>query len=303
MSPRDIVISQVLPPYIEYLEAEVNPPSLIERRGPGRSTLLQWRIPTLAAGSSWKASFTIGSTKAGRVLVFSHRWRPRIALISEDGLFGPLRRELILPMLRLNVRAIPMAKFTFIPHNPLAGEDVRFRDLSIKMDGRIVAWEWYFGDGEMSREQNPIHRYESPGKYAVLLVVTDEDGATAIAFQEVTVREMPPPPPIEKICADAILAVLSQVIKEPGAVEAIKAALARQEPLRDKLNGVVDLLASVTLWDSETIRRADQRVLEFLKAVLEVVPAPSAQVESHALAILFQLIDNWPEVRASCQTE
>jgi hypothetical protein len=303
VSPRDIVIRQVLPPYIEYLGAEVNPPSLIERRGPGRSTLLQWRISTLAAGSSWKARFTIGSTKAGRVPIFSHQWRPRIALISEDSLFGPTRRELILPMLRLNVRAVPVAKFSFIPHNPLTGEDIRFRNLSIKLDGRIVAWEWYFGDGEMSREQNPIHRYESPGKYAVLLVVTDEDGATAIAFQKVTVREMPPPPPVEKICADAILAVVSRVIKDPETIEAIKAALARHEPLREELNRIMDLLASVTLWDSETIRRANQRVIEFLKAVLEVVPAPSVQVESHALAILFEFIDNWPEVRASCQAE
>jgi len=301
--PRDIVITQVLPTYIEYLGAEVNPP-LVKRKGPGASTLLQWHIPSLPPGSSWQTRFAIGSTKAGRVPVLSHLWRSRVRLIDEYGPFGPIEREQILPMLRLNVRAVPTAYFSFRPRYPLVGEDVHFTDLSSD-DGRIVTWEWYFGDGRTSREQHPTHRYEEPGRYVVLLVVTDEDGATDVALKELIVREpLPPPPPTrEEICTEEILAILFETLGDLEAVEALKQAIAQQEPLGQKLAEIVDLLASVIGWDSETISKANQKVVEFLKAAFKLVPRPeiAMRVESLALMAVFEFIESWPELRASCQ--
>jgi chitodextrinase len=38
------------------------------------------------------------------------------------------------------------------------------------------SWLWYFGDGETSTEQNPVHAYSEEGKYEVLLQVTDAEG-------------------------------------------------------------------------------------------------------------------------------
>lgn len=38
------------------------------------------------------------------------------------------------------------------------------------------SWKWYFGDGSVSTEENPSHRYEGPGKYIVSLVTTRENG-------------------------------------------------------------------------------------------------------------------------------
>ena len=47
---------------------------------------------------------------------------------------------------------------------------VEFRDLSI---GDITEWQWEFGDGDTSLEQNPIHVYKSDGGFSVKLTVSD----------------------------------------------------------------------------------------------------------------------------------
>jgi PKD repeat protein len=44
-------------------------------------------------------------------------------------------------------------------------------------DGRIVAYEWDFGDGKKAFDIKPEHAYEKPGKYAVKLTVVDDSGA------------------------------------------------------------------------------------------------------------------------------
>lgn len=56
--------------------------------------------------------------------------------------------------------------------NPLT---VQFTDQSCATCG-IIAWNWDFGDGGTSDEQNPSHTYEATGKYTVMLVVVDEKG-------------------------------------------------------------------------------------------------------------------------------
>ena len=54
-----------------------------------------------------------------------------------------------------------------------------FADRSGDEDGSVVSWRWDFGDGTTSSERNPSHSYAAPGRYDVLLVVTDDDGAAA----------------------------------------------------------------------------------------------------------------------------
>jgi aqualysin 1 len=61
-----------------------------------------------------------------------------------------------------------------------------FTDQSSDPDGQVVAWNWDYGDGFGSTLQNPFHIYNAPGTYTVTLVVTDNDGATGTATQQVT---------------------------------------------------------------------------------------------------------------------
>jgi hypothetical protein len=50
---------------------------------------------------------------------------------------------------------------------------VAFKDQSV---GRIDSWHWDFGDGTSSNEQHPLHAYEKPGNYVVVLEVTGPAG-------------------------------------------------------------------------------------------------------------------------------
>lgn len=50
---------------------------------------------------------------------------------------------------------------------------IQFEDLS---DQRAVKWEWDFGEGSTSQDQNPTHVFGKKGEFSVLLRITDEYG-------------------------------------------------------------------------------------------------------------------------------
>ncbi len=52
-------------------------------------------------------------------------------------------------------------------------EDVQFLDSSV---GDPMIWDWDFGDGNSSSEQNPVHQYEAEGTYTVTLTTIDSFG-------------------------------------------------------------------------------------------------------------------------------
>jgi PKD repeat protein len=79
----------------------------------------------------------------------------------------------------------PTAAFTF----EATDLNVDFTDGSSDPDGTIVSWEWDFGDGNSSTEQNPSHSYAAAGDYDVSLTVMDDGGLADVDTQEVTVSE------------------------------------------------------------------------------------------------------------------
>lgn len=48
---------------------------------------------------------------------------------------------------------------------------VAFTDTSVIPGLAIHTWSWDFGDGSTSNEQNPIHKFQKAGTYAVTLTV------------------------------------------------------------------------------------------------------------------------------------
>ncbi|MDR1653357.1 MAG: PKD domain-containing protein, partial [Prevotellaceae bacterium] len=64
---------------------------------------------------------------------------------------------------------VPVAEFSF----EVADLTATFTDEST---GEPTAWEWDFGDGETSAEQNPVHTYAVSGTYQVTLTVTNATG-------------------------------------------------------------------------------------------------------------------------------
>jgi PKD repeat protein len=52
---------------------------------------------------------------------------------------------------------------------------VAFKDLSV---GQVTSWKWDFGDGTTSTEENPIHQYQKPSNFVVILDVTGPAGTS-----------------------------------------------------------------------------------------------------------------------------
>jgi|GEM_PF-709455 len=52
----------------------------------------------------------------------------------------------------------------------LVNDPVQFLDRTL---GNVITWEWDFGDGTRSNEQNPIHTYSRPGTYTITLTTLD----------------------------------------------------------------------------------------------------------------------------------
>ncbi|HEX2218742.1 MAG TPA: PKD domain-containing protein [Gemmatimonadales bacterium] len=65
--------------------------------------------------------------------------------------------------------------------------------------GSIVGHAWTFGDGATAEVNNPSHTYSvtAPAEFTVTLTVTDDQGATGVATQMVSVS---PPPPVAEGC-------------------------------------------------------------------------------------------------------
>lgn len=56
---------------------------------------------------------------------------------------------------------------------------------------RVVTWNWDFGDGTNSTDQNPVHIYESGGYYKATLTGTDASGTTVTAEANLAVALTP----------------------------------------------------------------------------------------------------------------
>lgn len=78
----------------------------------------------------------------------------------------------------ITVYASPVVSFSASDTTGCFPLNVQFTDLSSAGDGTIVSREWDFGDGTVSTDQNPEHRYTSAGNYNVSLRIRNSYGCT-----------------------------------------------------------------------------------------------------------------------------
>lgn len=88
--------------------------------------------------------------------------------------------------------SVPIASFIANKTEVVEGNSVTFTDLSSNIP---TSWNWSFGDGGTSTEQNPVYTYENIGNYTVTLTVTNDHGNdTETKENYITVTEDGVPP-------------------------------------------------------------------------------------------------------------
>jgi len=139
---------------------------------------------------SWSWDFGDGnsSTKQNATHKYVNNGYYNITLKINDnyGATGKISRKLNV----LNVG--PTADFDYSPSNPTDLQSVIFTDTSSDLDGDIVNWSWNFGDENASNLQNPSYQYDDNGTYTITLTITDDDGATDIKSQKISVSNVGP---------------------------------------------------------------------------------------------------------------
>lgn len=65
------------------------------------------------------------------------------------------------------------ANFSYINISNCGSATYNFTDLSTTLNSNIISWNWDFGDGNTSTQQNPTHFYAASGTYNVKLKVTN----------------------------------------------------------------------------------------------------------------------------------
>ncbi len=97
----------------------------------------------------------------------------------------------------------PAASFVTTPGVGEFPLEVEFVDFST---GVIETWDWDFGDGTTSTEQQPTHTYQDEGTYAVSLTVSGPGGTDSVTIADAVV--VGPPSNVMKI--PSILVIQSQ---------------------------------------------------------------------------------------------
>ena len=69
---------------------------------------------------------------------------------------------------------------------------IPFQDASTSTYGGINSWQWSFGDGGTSTEQNPEHTYSNPGPYNITLIVGTSFGCADTVNQTINVYPADP---------------------------------------------------------------------------------------------------------------
>ncbi|HOJ97580.1 MAG TPA: PKD domain-containing protein, partial [Methanospirillum sp.] len=110
----------------------------------------------------------------------------------------------------------PVPDFVASPTTGYAPLDVQFTDLSTD---KPTAWRWDFGDGGSSTEQNPVHRYMTPGTYTVCLEASNQFGSAATCKDNLIKVTEAPPAPAEffgSITVDGSPACIGAIVEARG---------------------------------------------------------------------------------------
>ncbi len=83
----------------------------------------------------------------------------------------------------------PRANFVFTGN--CEKDSVAFTDKSGVTADKIMQWQWSFGDGRFSGQQNPVHFYSPSGNFLVRLVIRSQSGCQDTAYKNALILAAP----------------------------------------------------------------------------------------------------------------
>lgn len=136
----------------------------------GNVTNWHWKFQNIDTGN-----ITYSSTNVTTVHIFG---KPGLYNVTLD-VWGPNGNDTLIKPAYITVNApssnLPIAYFTTNVTSGYAPLDVQFNDISYN----ATAWNWNFGDGTNSSEQNPMHTYSVAGNYTVNLTASNAYGTNS----------------------------------------------------------------------------------------------------------------------------
>ncbi len=131
---------------------------------------------------SWVWDLGDGATVHGATVAHAYdapgTYRVTLTVTDDDGATAQIGQDVTV------VTGLPTADFALTGDRLGVVVDA---SASSDPDGTLTAYDWSFGDGSSATGVTASHVYDEPGTYTVTLVVTDDDGQTATASQDVTV--------------------------------------------------------------------------------------------------------------------
>lgn len=88
----------------------------------------------------------------------------------------------------IEVFSLPQPKFSLSDSTGCYPLDVSFTDQSIAGSGNITNWQWDFGDGTLSNDQNPQHTYTASGQFTVILKVENSFGCKKVLTKNALIK-------------------------------------------------------------------------------------------------------------------
>lgn len=89
------------------------------------------------------------------------------------------------------IHPVPVVDFTV--GNNCQGDPNAFNNLSSISGGSIASWNWDFGDGFFSSDQNPLHAFQQSGNFVVTLTAVSDSGCVNSESKSLTIWPLPEP--------------------------------------------------------------------------------------------------------------
>lgn len=179
--------------------------------------------------TSWSWDFGDNSTSTdGPVVTHTYNapglYNVTLSIVTLDGCESSISMQIYAgdyPWIEQDCQAL------FIPMPDSTGNGFFFLDLSYSPNA-IQSWEWSFGDGTSSTEQNPYHEYSQPGVYPVTLTIQADSCASVITFEVDTDN------PFNRFEGNGTLG-LSSAISKTAEVATFTALSTYPNPVTDRL--------------------------------------------------------------------